>query len=1129
DARYNGMVAAGAGIASAQGIKDFIAAKRNVVLSAIAAAQSTFSVTSNGGADFSTNRNLITLTGTAPLEVRTILINGIAYPLSWTSLSNWVIRYPLVSGANTLLITGIDSKGVPVSAVNKTIHVTYTGANELPQDKIVINEIMYNPVFASAGYVEIYNNSLSNAFDMSGWRLDGVGYTFPLGTIINPGSFIVLVKDKTIFASVYGTGIVAFDQYPGNLQNDGETLTLVKPGATPDLDQIIDQVSYSSAAPWPADANGLGASLQLIDPSQDNNRVSNWAALATNAPPPAAQWRYVTATGPATTSTIYIYPTTPGDVYIDDIKLVAGSVPEVGANTLANGDFESAFPGSWGVSANLTSSAISTTVKHSGNASLHVVATSGGTTRASAIYQDITPALTTNGTYTLSYWVLAGSNGAPLTLRLSGSTSGSGIFSAVNVFPPGQGPGQTPVRFTPGSPNSVKTNIAAYPTIWLNEVLPNNVALNTNAIKDSFGEFDPWVEIYNGGTNTVDLTGMFLANSYTNVAQWSFPSNSLLPAKQFMIVWLDGQPGQTTNGELHTSFRIAPDTGSVVLSRGTNMASIIDYLNYNVPTPGRSFGSYPDGAVSDRRLFASVTPTGTNNPSFPPIDVRINEWMADNIGSLADPADGHYEDWFELYNPGTNAVDLTGYYLTDSFTNKTQFAIPSGTSISAGGFLLVWADNTPSQNSPFRTDLHANFSLSKSGEYIALFAPDGTLIDGVNFGPQITDVSQGRFPDGGATLYFMTNITPRASNFIPGANTPPNVAAINDKVVDEGTLLSFSVVASDTDVPAQTLSYSLDPGAPAGASMNSTNGLFTWTPSEDQGPGIYTLTIRVTDSGSFPASTGRSFQVTVNEVNNAPVLTPINGAAVDENNTFTFTATATDSDNPPQNLTFSLGQGAPSGANINPTNGVFSWTPTELQGPGTYNISVIVTDDGVPPRSDSKSFTVTVNEVNSPPSLSFPANWTVHAEAHMTFTAVASDSDLPPQTLTFSLPGNPPPGAAIDPATGVFGWTPTSAQLGTNLIFVKVADNATPVGFNIRQLQVIVLPAIRASITQGSNSVSISFGTLTGRTYRVEYKNDLADTNWTALSTNAAGSATSMTIQDNLGASAQRFYRVREN
>src|ERR1039458_2493759 len=89
--------------------------------------------------------------------------------------------------------------------------------------------------------------------------------------------------------------------------------------------------------------------------------------------------------------------------------------------------------------------------------------------------------------------------------------------------------------------------------------------------------------------------------------------------------------------------------------------------------------------------------------------------MADNTRTLADPADNDFEDWFEIYNPGTNIVDLGGYYLTDNLANKFQFLVPNTGHylIPPGGFLLVWADNETGQNNTNRADLHANFALSK--------------------------------------------------------------------------------------------------------------------------------------------------------------------------------------------------------------------------------------------------------------------------------------------------------------------------------------------------------------------------------------------------------------------------------
>ena len=84
--------------------------------------------------------------------------------------------------------------------------------------------------------------------------------------------------------------------------------------------------------------------------------------------------------------------------------------------------------------------------------------------------------------------------------------------------------------------------------------------------------------------------------------------------------------------------------------------------------------------------------------------------------------------------------------------------------IPPGGYLLVWADNQPVLNAPDRPDLHVNFQLSAKGEAIGLFAPDGTPIDTVTFGPQTTDVSEGRCPDGGPNRIQQLQPTPRGSN-----------------------------------------------------------------------------------------------------------------------------------------------------------------------------------------------------------------------------------------------------------------------------------------------------------------------------------------------------------------------------
>src|SRR5205823_13771513 len=137
-------------------------------------------------------------------------------------------------------------------------------------------------------------------------------------------------------------------------------------------------------------------------------------------------------------------------------------------------------------------------------------------------------------------------------------------------------------------------------------------------------------------------------------------------------------------------------------------------------------------------------------------------------------------------------------------------------------------------------------------------------------------------------------------------------------------------------------------------------GVFTWTPTLAQGPSTNLISIRATDNGSPPASSAQTVTITVNEVNTAPVLTAIGSKTVNEGTLLTFQAVATDADVPAQALTYSLDSGAPTGASINPSTGVFSWTPTKAQGRSEERRVVKETDSGTPPLRDIQNGTVAV-------------------------------------------------------------------------------------------------------------------------------------------------------------------------
>ena len=122
----------------------------------------------------------------------------------------------------------------------------------------------------------------------------------------------------------------------------------------------------------------------------------------------------------------------------------------------------------------------------------------------------------------------------------------------------------------------------------------------------------------------------------------------------------------------------------------------------------------------------------------------INEFMAsnDSLSGIVDP-NGQTEDWIEFYNNGNSTLNLEGFFLSDKPDNPQKWSFPAGASIEPDGYLIVWCDEDGSQ-----PELHANFKLSKDGEFIILSNPFGEVLDSLTFGPQETNVAAARRPNG---------------------------------------------------------------------------------------------------------------------------------------------------------------------------------------------------------------------------------------------------------------------------------------------------------------------------------------------------------------------------------------------
>lgn len=142
-------------------------------------------------------------------------------------------------------------------------------------------------------------------------------------------------------------------------------------------------------------------------------------------------------------------------------------------------------------------------------------------------------------------------------------------------------------------------------------------------------------------------------------------------------------------------------------------------------------------------------------------ELYINEFMASNA-SFVEDYHGEYDDWFEIYNGDDHPVWLGDKHITDNFTERGKFALPDYV-MQPGEFVLVWCDDDEEDQGYF----HASFQLRKAGEQIGIFGREKDnfpLIDKIAYGPQQTDISYGRLPNGTENWEVMEIMTPGYSN-----------------------------------------------------------------------------------------------------------------------------------------------------------------------------------------------------------------------------------------------------------------------------------------------------------------------------------------------------------------------------
>jgi uncharacterized delta-60 repeat protein len=291
--------------------------------------------------------------------------------------------------------------------------------------------------------------------------------------------------------------------------------------------------------------------------------------------------------------------------------------------------------------------------------------------------------------------------------------------------------------------------------------------------------------------------------------------------------------------------------------------------------------------------------------------------------------------------------------------------------------------------------------LLLDGELYGMTAYGGTENYGVIYRYHITDVSALR-----------TASVMQSSNLYN-----PVITSGSGISISENTSAVTTVTATDADIPAQPLTYSIASGADSALfSINSTTGELAFltapdyeTPKNVGLDNIYKVTVQASDGA---LATTQDIAVTVTAVNdNAPRVTSIDNFSIPENSTAVTTVTATDADLPTQVLTYSIAGGVDSALfNINSSTGELTFItapdyelPKDAGLDNIYNVTVQASDGNLVSTQD---ILITVNAVNdNTPAITSPGNPSTPENSTAVITVTATDADMPAQPLTYSIAG----------------------------------------------------------------------------------------------------------------------------
>ncbi len=665
------------------------------------------------------------------------------YHLTMTALAGTIYFTTNLSDPRVPFTAGVHSNAFPYAnpvtlhhsawVKARTLHGTnwsaLTEASFLVEQRtplLRITELMYHPVGGDTlEFLEIQNVG-SVPIDLQGYSLEGVEFRFPVGfPLLPPGERIVLAADRpenpAAFALAYpGVPVAGF--FGGSLANEGERVALLDPTG-----RTVSAVTYADSYPWPTTADGLGPSLELIDPFADPNDPANWQpSTQPNGSPGAAN-------GTPLAPTVRL-----NELYAANNTTTSGSdwleLHNPGATPLSLAG--------WSVSDNTDPRRFvfpaETTIPAAGYLVLWCdTVTSQPGLHAGFGLGDQSETVTL---YNAS------------TTRVDAVTYGPQIPGFTLGRVDATAPAWTLTEPTPGAPNEPAT-LGSPIGLWINEFLANPPA-----------GADDWIELHNRNpVFPVSLRGLWLG---TSNALFQINAPGFIPPGGFVVLYADENPQPN-----HLDFRLPATGGAIALFN--NAGTQVHRLTYLAQSEGVATGCLPDGSATFLPLPGSATPGFPNRLArwTGPI---LSEFMARNEDRLTNSA-GRFADWIELYNPQTTPFDLAGFGL--QFPDSDPWPFPNGFVIPAQSYSVVWCDGSRPASVTLTAPINSGQSLDANSGTIALLEPTGQPVDTVDYGFQLRNQSVGRV---GTNWRLLNSPTPGAANSLPAFLENPEALRLNE-------------------------------------------------------------------------------------------------------------------------------------------------------------------------------------------------------------------------------------------------------------------------------------------------------------------------------------------------------------